>query len=192
MTLELFLFLLVLVPVLLRGWQGRRHGATREIRHCLIYLFGMLAALRYWYPVTGAVSNWFHLDPRLSAVAAFVILFLLAAAVAAFAINFRAEYLRSVHASPANDWLGAILGLFSGALIGCSLLVLAVVGMPVLKPGFDRHNFPLALEHLPFDAFRAIEQRVAGIPPQSPAHTPLPELSTGGNLAAKPVEFVWN
>ena len=192
MTLELFLFLLVLVPVLLRGWQGRRHGATREIRHCLIYLFGMLAALRYWYPVTGAVSNWFHLDPRLSAVGAFAVLFFLAAGLAAYAINFRAQYVQSVQANPANDWLGAILGLFSGALIGCSLLVLVAVAMPVLAPGFDRQKFPLPLERLPLDAFRMIEQNVAGVPPESPAHTPLPELSTGGNSDAKPVEFVWD
>lgn len=192
MTLELFIFLLVLLPVLLRGWQGLRHGATREIRHCLIYLFGMLVALRYWYPVTGTVSNWFHLDPRLLAAGAFAVLFVVAAELAAFAINFRAQYVQSVQANPSNDWLGAILGLFSGALIGCSLLVLAAVAMPVLIPGFDRQKFPMPIERLPLEAFRAIEQNVAGVPLQSPAHTPLPELSTGGNPDAKPVEFVWD
>ncbi|MFA7344656.1 MAG: CvpA family protein [Terrimicrobiaceae bacterium] len=187
MPLEPAICLIVLVPVLLRAWQGWRYGATREIRHCLIYLFGMLVAVRYWYPVTAALVHWFHRDPRLSAAAAFATLFFLAAELAALAVNFRAEYVQSVRANPINDCLGAILGVFSGALIGCSLLLVVSLESPALMPGFDRQKLPLPLDRLPLDVFRMVEQNVAGVPLQGPAHTPLPSLP-----ATTPPNFVWD
>ena len=192
MILELGIFLIALLAVLLRVWQGWRHGATREIRWLLACLFGMLVALRYWYQATEAVSRWVHRDPRLLAAAVFAVLFVVAAELAFFAIRRRAEHVQSVEPNPLNTLLGAILGLFSGAVIGSSLLLVFSLELPALTSGFDRRNFPLPLEQLPLGAFRAIEKNIAGIPPQSPSHTPLPELPAGGEPASKPPGFVWD
>jgi len=97
-----------------------------------------------------------------------------------------------VQSNRLNNLLGAILGLFSGAIIGGSLLLIVSMGLPVLMTGFDRQKFPLALEQLPLDAFREIERNIAGIPPQSASHTPLPELTAAENSASNPPAFVWD
>lgn len=192
MTLELSVFLVALAPVLLRVWQGWRCGATREIRYLLMYLFAMLVALRYWYPATDAVSQWLPRDPRLLAGGVFPVLFFVGAWLASFAIKWRAGHVQSVQANPLDNLLGAILGLFSGAIIGCSLLLIVSVELPVLMAGFDRQKFPLPADQLPFGVFRMVERNVAGIPTQSLSRTPLPELSPGESPAPNPSAFVWD
>ena len=192
MTLEYVVFFIALLPVLLRAWQGWRFGATREIRHTILYLFGMLVALRFWYPVTLAISQWINRDARLVAAVVFTVLFFLAAELASLAIRFRAEHFESVQENRPNQVLGSILGLVSGALLGGSLLLIFSMELPAMLPGFDPQKFPLPLEKLPVDIFRGMEKNIAGISEQNPAHTPLPEIpATGATPAQTAPAFVW-
>lgn len=100
----------------------------------------------------------------------------------------REGHVQSVQANPLDNLLGAILGLFSGAILGCSLLLIVSVELPVLMAGFDRQKLPLPADQLPFGVFRMVERNVAGIPTQSLSRTPpcrnfLPANST--NPSAK-------
>jgi len=187
MKLELALFCIALVPALLRTLIGWQRGAAIEIRECFVTLFSVLAALRYWHPVSIALTGMLGLRPSIAAGAAFLGLFLAAAALASFAVHLGGKQFQSVQTNYPDKVLGSLLGLFSGALLGGSLILVATVAFSGGSLRLDPAALPARLDRLPAAAFRLCEKNLAGIQPDTPAATSLPtaipaepETSGGG------------
>lgn len=180
MPAELLIFLLGLLPVALRGWIGWRTGATLEMRHTLVYLFAVLAALRYWRPASETVLGFLPLDPQFAAAGVFLAIFVLAALVAALIVNLKGEFYQSVAPNLFDNALGAVCGVFSGALLGGVLVMLCAFVMPGKVEAFDAAKFPARLDRLPQWVYQTVEAGVARIAAKSPAATQFP-------VAVKPV-----
>jgi len=176
MKLELALFCIALVPALLRTLIGWQRGAAIEIRECFVTLFSVLAALRYWHPVSIALTGMLGLRPSIAAGAAFLGLFLAAAALAAFAIHLGGKRFQSVQENRPDQVIGALLGLVSGALLGGSLLLVTTIALSGGSFRLDPASLPARLDRFPVTVFRLCEEKIARIPGGSPASTSLPSV----------------
>jgi len=188
MLLPLLIFLIALIPVVLRAWMGWRLGATTEMRYLLTALFASVVALRYWYPATMAAADFIPLAARFLAVGVFVIEFSAAWLVASLIVNLKGEVYQSVLPNPLDQVLGVVSGLFSGALLGGSLLLILAVGLTGKPENFDVGQLPVRLDELPVAAFQMLEQRVVDVPAGSPAHTLFPQVD---DSSEKQSVLVW-
>ncbi|HEY8902139.1 MAG TPA: CvpA family protein [Chthoniobacterales bacterium] len=118
------------LPILIGMWRGWRHGATLELRYTLAISFGILLTLRYWEPLTGMLSQAMNFDARWLAVGAAVVLFSLGFALAGFVVRIKAEAFPEAQSDPVNQVLGAVSGLFSGALLASGIIWVSAVAMP--------------------------------------------------------------
>lgn len=190
MPIELLLLLIACVPIIVRAWIGWRRGASFEVRSLIVYLFATLAAVRFWYPASRALAEWVPLDPQFLAAVVFGILFAAAMIPAALAVNLRGPVIESVAANPVNTVCGALAGILSGSLISGALLVIAVLVLPSRVEGFDPGKMPVRLDEIPGAVFRVIESRVAGVPADDPARSPLPRVLPAAETNAPP-QIVW-
>ena len=186
MLLPLLIFLIALIPVVLRAWMGWRLGATTEMRYLLTALFASLVALRYWYLTTLEAADFIPLAARFLAVGVFGIEFSAAWLVASLIVNLKGEVYQSVLPNPLDQVLGVVSGLFSGALLGGSLLLILAVGLTGNPAGFDARKFPVRLDQFPIAAFQILEQRVADVPADSVAHTLFPQAENSSGTPAVP------
>jgi len=190
MAWELIIFLLALILTGLRVWMGWRLGATAEMRYVLAFLFAMLVSLRYWHPLTAAVSGLITIDPQILAAGVFALIFVLAWMLAALVVNLRGEVYQSVLPNPVDNGLGALCGLVSGALLGGSVMLFFAIALPGKFGGFEPDHFPVRLNHIPIGTFRFIEEDVAGMPADSPAHTLFPSVNVEHSLKGE-AALVW-
>jgi uncharacterized membrane protein required for colicin V production len=174
MSIELIIFLVALLPIVLRGLLGWRAGATFELRHTLVYLFSLLAALRYWKPGTEIALGIFGSDPQVVSAIVFLLVYLIAAVVSGIIVNLKGEFYQSVAPNKLDNVLGAICGIFSGALLGGVILLLGAFLMPGKVENFDAAKFPVRLDQFPVWVFQTVETEVAGIAPNSDARTQFP------------------
>ena len=190
MSVELIIFLVALILTGLRVWMGWRLGATAEMRYVLAFLFATLVSLRSWHPLTAAVSELITMDPQILAAGVFALVFVVAWMLAALIVNLRGEVYQSVSPNPVDNVLGAICGLASGALLGGSVMLFFAIALPGKLGGFEPDNFPVRLNHIPTGTFRLIEEGVAGVPADSPAHTLFPLVKIEHSLKGE-VALVW-
>ncbi len=190
MSMELSLVLVALVPIIVRAWIGWRRGASFEVRSLIVYLFATLAAVRFWYPASRALAGWVPLDPQFLAAVVFGILFLAAMIPAALAVNLRGPVIESVSANPVNTVCGALAGILSGSLISGALLAIAVLVLPSRVEGFDPEKMPVWFDGFSVTVFRAVESRIARVPSDDPAHSPLPHVLPAAEQNAPPL-IVW-
>jgi Uncharacterized membrane protein, required for colicin V production len=174
MSIELIIFLVALVPVVVRTVLGWRGGATLEMRHVLVYLFSLLAALRYWKPGTELALEMFSGDPQILGALVFLLAYVVAAVLAGFLVNLRGEFYQSVAPNKFDNALGALCGLVSGTLLGGTLLLFAAFLLPGRVGNFDAAKYPVRLDLVPVRIFQTIETGVAGVAPDSPARTQFP------------------
>ncbi len=127
---EISILVVALLPLLYRGWNGWRYGATTEFRHLLVNFFALLVAIRYWQPVSETVSGGLTFDPRWVAVSSFILLYIAGAAIAGFAVKLKAQAYQSVKPDYSNKGLGLLAGVGSGLLLGAGVLWLAMVAQP--------------------------------------------------------------
>lgn len=190
MPLELFIFVIALIPVALRAWLGWRFGAASEMRHLLAALFAVLVSLRYLHQATMTAASFIEVDPLYLAAVAFVLLFGLAWKICGLAINFKGQIYQSVAPNPADNILGGLAGLVSGALLGGSLwIVLFLIFSPKMDAS-DAVKFPHSLGRFPIAVFRFVE-RQAGIRSDGLARTPFPQIEAGKDSAETRAVLVW-
>ncbi len=164
------------VPVLLRVWHGWRDGATVEMRHVIMGLFALLAALHFWKPLTVIAQRGIAIDPRLLAIAAFAVLYIAAAAAASFAVRLKAETYSNVRFDPMNKGLGLMAGLFSGSLMGAVLAMLLVFAIPTRFEDPETSRIPLGIADWPVKIYRSFESNVARVERGSPSRTQMPKI----------------
>jgi uncharacterized membrane protein required for colicin V production len=129
-TFVISTLLIAALPILVGMWRGWRQGATLELRYTLAISFGILVALRYWEPFTGILTRAMNFDARWLAVGAAVILFSLGFAVASFVVKIKEDAFPEAQSDPVNQVLGAVAGLFSGALLASGIIWVSAVAMP--------------------------------------------------------------
>lgn len=176
MIWTIILLVITAAPVLYRGAQGWIRGATSEMRYVLVYLFAVLLAVRFWQPGTDLLQKGLTFDPRYVAIGVYLLLFMLAAAVAGVAIRIKADLYRSVIADPINQILGLAGGLFSGALLGASLALILSLAIPAR---IDEADSPI-LESVilwPETLATAVATHVAGISPESESRLKFPRIT---------------
>jgi uncharacterized membrane protein required for colicin V production len=180
-TSEISLLVIAVLPVLYRAWIGWRHGASTEVRHLLVNLFGVLVAVRFWQPWTQTISTGLTFDPRWIALSSFVLLYALGSAVAGFTVRLKSEVYQSVKPDPVNRGLGLLFGGFTGALLGACLLWLAMIALP---GKFDAVPLAGSLAGWPRAIVRSIETNIAGVAPDSTGRTKYPQVT----VAEMPVD----
>ncbi len=183
---SLIILIVALLLVALRAWLGWRHGVASELRHLLATLFAVLLALRYWQPFTLWLEAYVKVPVQFIAAAAFIVLFALAWIAAAYVVNFRAGKYQSVQANLLDSSLGALAGIFAGALLGGSLMLVLAVALPGRVDGITEIRYPLPIGQVPVQTFRIVQTCVAGIPADSSAATRFPEVQ----LTSEP-PLVW-
>lgn len=174
MSIEILVFLVALLPIALRGMLGWRSGATLEMRHTLVYLFSLLAALRYWKPATEFALSLFSLDAQIVSTIVFLAIYLVAALIAGLIVNLKGEFYQSVAPNKLDNGMGAVCGALSGALLGGVVLMLGAFLMPGKVENFDAAKFPVRLDQFPAWVFQTVEISVAGVEEKSPARTQFP------------------
>lgn len=183
---SLIILIVALLLVALGGWRGWRHGAASELRHLLANLFAVLVALRYWQPLTLWLEIYVKVPVQFLAAAVFLILFILAWIAAAYVVNFCGSKFQSVQIDRMDSSLGALAGVFGGALLGGSLMLVLAVALPGRVDGITEVRYPLPLEQVPIQTCRMVQTCVAGIPADSSAATRFPEVQ----LTSEP-PLVW-
>jgi uncharacterized membrane protein required for colicin V production len=173
MPMELLVFLVGLLPIVARASLGWRTGATFEIRHTLVYLFALLAALRYWSPALQTVQGFLPMDPRFASAGVFLALFVPAALVAALIVNLKGPFYQAVQPNPLDKGLGAVCGILSGLVLGGVLVLLCAFVMPGTVEGFAAEKLPARFDQLPQKFFQVVERDVARV--SGPAQTVFPE-----------------
>jgi uncharacterized membrane protein required for colicin V production len=186
MSIELIVFLVALLPVVLRALLGWRSGATLELRHTLVYLFSMLAALRYWKPATEFALGMVSLDPQVVSTIVFLVIYLVAALFSGLIVNLKGEFFQSVAPNKLDNALGAVSGLLSGALLGGVVLMLCAFLMPGKVENFDASKFPARLDQFPAWVFQTVETNVGQVALNSTARTQFP-VPPAVEPPAKPV-----
>lgn len=176
MPLETILFLIALLPILWRGLCGYRMGATVELRYAIVFFFALLVALRYWYPATSVLHGMVPVDPQYLTAGVCILLFLIAAAIAATIVNLKGQIYLSVRSNPLDTILGVLAGVVSGTSIACSILLAASVALPGKVDNFAASNYPLPLHQYPAAILRTLEQNVGHITQESTSRTPLPTV----------------
>lgn len=174
MSIELIVFLVALLPIVLRGMLGWRAGATLEMRHTLVYLFSMLAALRYWKPATEFALGIVSLDAQVVSTVVFLVIYLVAAVFSGLIVNLKGEFFQSVAPNKLDNGLGAVCGVLSGALLGGVVLLLCAFLMPGKVEKFDAAKFPVRLDQFPAWVFQTIETSVGQVGANSTARTQFP------------------
>ena len=187
MTLEGGLLLLALVPVAFRGWFGWRLGASVEIRYALTFLLATLTAVRFWQGTTDSLAKVLIMNERILAIGVFLVIFIAVAAIGALVFGLRAPIYQSVLPNYLDQALGVLLGLFSGALVGGSLLLLAAIAAP---DRFDTANFPARLDNVPRAVYQAVEKNIAGISETGLSRTLWPEIKK--SEAENTAQLTWN
>jgi len=175
MPTELIILVLGLLPIVLRMWVGWNSGATREIRYTLVYLFALLAAMRYWHATTELVKNHAPFDPQIVAALVFAIIFLAFGFLAALAVNLRGTFYQSVLPNPTDQVLGAMLGAVSGALLGGAFVMVCAFTLSGKLDGFDASKIPGHYDQIPVQLFQMAESQIAGIPQDSLSSTVFPQ-----------------
>jgi uncharacterized membrane protein required for colicin V production len=160
------------LPILIGMWRGWRHGATLELRYTLAISFGILVALRYWEPCTRMLSRAVNFDARWLAVGAAVVLFSLGFAVAGFVVRLKGDAFAEVESDPVNQVLGAVAGVFSGALLASGIIWISAVAMPGVLDSIEAAR---ALEGFSQTLADRIESAV-GMDTGSPARIHFPEV----------------
>lgn len=178
---DLSLFGVALIVILYRAWAGWRYGATNEMRFVITNVFALLLASCLWRPCAQALIAGVTLDPRWVTTGTFVALFALGGTVAGFVVRAGAKAYQSVKADYVNQALGLCAGLFTGAIMGGSLLWLATVASP---EQFAAAPAARALAEFPASLVRGLETRVAGVDPASPGRLKFPRTT----LVPEPVE----
>lgn len=174
MSIELIVFLVALLPIVLRGMLGWRAGATLELRHTLVYLFSMLAALRYWKPATEFALVIVSMDPQVVSTIVFLAIYLAAALLSGLIVNLRGEFYQSVAPNRLDNGLGAACGVLSGALLGGVVLLLCAFLLPGKVENFNAAKFPVRLDQFPAWVFQKIETGVGQVGVNSSARTQFP------------------
>ena len=175
--------ILATLPALHRGWAGWRNGAAVEIRYLLMFLFAVLFATACWQACLAPGEG---LDPRKVAIWTFIGLFVAGCGVAAITVQIRSKIYRSVKPGRADQILGAVAGVFSGALLGACILWMATIA----EPGkFESVDAAKRLAGAPRAIFQAIETLV-GVPAGSPARTRYPVTMMIGDDASR-AAVVW-
>lgn len=173
---DLSLLAVAAILILYRAWAGWRQGATNEMRHLITNLFGLLFAVRFWQPCAESLIVGVTIDPRWVTTGTFVALFGVGAMVAGFVVKLNAPAYQSVKADYVNQGLGVVAGIFSGALLGGSLLWLASVATP---DQFAAAPSAKALAQFPRDVVRRLEGSVAGVGAASPSRMKFPRVALG-------------
>jgi uncharacterized membrane protein required for colicin V production len=181
MSTELIIFLVALLPIALRAVLGWRTGATFELRHTLVYLFSLLAALRYWKPGTVVALQWVSADPQIVSAIVFLLIYLAAALLSGFIVNLKGAFYQSVAPNKLDNALGALCGMCSGALLGGVIMLLCAFVVPGKVETFDTAKFPARLDQLPVWVYQTMETKVARIPLNSAARTQFP-VPPGGEV----------
>lgn len=171
---DISLIALALVPPIYRAWRGWREGAATEVRFTVVILFALLVAIRYWQPTAEALSAGLTFDPRLVALGAFGILFVVGALVSGYAVRLRATTYRSTEPDPVNRLLGLIAGFVSGGLVGAAFLWLATIAAP---GKLDALPMARAISDAPRAVYQTIERSLAGVPAEGDARTRFPVVT---------------
>lgn len=174
MSVELIIFLVALLPVALRAGLGWRTGATFELRHTLVYLFSLLAALRYWKPGTEVALQLVSFDPQIVSAIVFLLIYLVAALLSGLIVHIKGAFYQSVAPNKVDNVLGALCGICSGALLGGVIMLLCAFVLPGKIETFDTAKFPARLDQLPVWVFQTMETELARIPLNSAARTQFP------------------
>jgi uncharacterized membrane protein required for colicin V production len=177
---EISLLVLAAVPILYRGWNGWRYGASAEMRYLLTIFFGMLVAIRFWQPCTEKLCDAITFDPRIIAITAFGVLFGIGGMVAGYAVNLRAKFFQSVKANYLNNLLGLFSGLLSGSLLAACILWVSSVALP---GKFDSPPELQSFRGFPQAVFKSLETAM-GVAPDSSGRTKYPVAT----IADVPVE----
>lgn len=196
----ILIILLLIAPMLFRAWMGWAQGAVAETRQTLVQLFAVLVALRYLQLITEWFSGLVSFDPRYVAAVTFVGLYAIAAVVAGFVVQIKAEVFQSVNRDYINQGVGVLLGLFSGSLIGGVLLLLAGLVIPPQMLSTDSGS-PGGIMRWPIPLVQTVERSLAGIRENDPARIRYPEVKAveedagekSGEESDEPkLKLVWN
>ena len=180
MTLELIISLIALVALFSGTLLGWKNGGAAVLRYALVALFGVLVALRYWHLAFAFVTRFLPSMPQgYLAAGLFIALFVLAGGLAGAVVNLKVPGFQNVFNSVPENIIGAILGLFTATLVSGVLLIAASLIAPSLSQPYDAGKLLARIDRFPVVVFQTLEEKIAGIPDVSPAHTPLPSWQGG-------------
>jgi len=180
MALELIISIGALAIVFTGILMGWKYGGASVLRYALVTLFATLVALRFWHIPFPLIVR-FSLPPGFSAAAILLALFVLGGGLAAAVVNLKVAGFQNVFSNVVDNIVGAIMGLFTASLISGVLLIAAGFVIPNLGHTYDASQLLTRLDKWPTTLYHALEEKVAGIPDVSPAHTPLPIWQGGAD-----------
>lgn len=170
---DIFILVLAVAAISYRGWQGWCAGAATEIRHSLMLIFGMLLAIRYWQSVAESLTKAISFDPRWITIGTFILLFSIGAVFLGVLVGLKGQTFQSVERNYLDHVLGLAAGLFTGVLVGASIVWLSTIATP---GRFGSEKLAQSFLGIPRDVFCAIETGV-GVAPDSAGRTHYPEAS---------------
>lgn len=188
MALELIISLIALAALFCGTLLGWKNGGAAVLRYALVAFFGVLVALRYWHLAFALVTRFIPALPQgYLAAGIFIALFVLGSGVAGAVVNLKVPGFQNVFSSIPENVIGALLGLFTATLVSGVLLMAAALIIPGLSQPYDASKLLARIDRFPVVIFQTLEDKVAGVPQVSPAHTPLPSWQGG----AEDGKVVW-
>jgi hypothetical protein len=188
MTPELIVSLVALLTLLAGAFLGWKNGGAAVLRWALVIFFATLAALRFWHLTFAFVAKFLPGVPQgFLASAILIALFIIAGGLAGAVVDLKVAGFQSVYTSIPDNVIGLVFGLFSSALLGGMLLIVAALILPGLGQSYDTKKLTARVDEFPVAVFQVLESNIAGVPDVSPSRTPMPAWQG----AAEDGKLIW-
>ncbi len=158
------------------GIVGAREGLFRALARFGFGLFGLIFAMRWWYPGTLTVAEWLTVKPEQVSFAVFwavyaVVLLPFSAMLKSLNHDFLPDY-------PAllERFVGFFFGAANAAILSSAILLSVTLNLPRLLPGYDEARLLLPLQRFPEMIYRPVEKTLAAPGPLAQSRTVLPVL----------------
>ncbi len=116
--------IIILIPLLLFGWQGYRKGFIIEVATLAALLLGIYFALYFSDFAATLLTKYFTIDEKYLAAVSFVVTFIVVVVVVILVGKIVQKFINLLLLGFLNKAAGAVFGVLKGALLVSVLLVI--------------------------------------------------------------------
>jgi hypothetical protein len=169
---------LIIVGILYLARLGGLFGLFYELVTTALLLFATVLTLRYWYLLATFLQERQWMVGVYAVFGSYWILFLIGCAPLIVLARFLNEESRPLYSKTLDTVGGMVVGLAGAIILACAIFTSISVLGPALTSEYDRTMLWEPLDTASFDAYRFLEQQVAGVSETDPQHTRLPTFAT--------------
>ena len=158
-----------------------------------ITFFSVLAALRFWNPVSNLLGDTLGLAAGISAALVFIVLLVVFRVLVSYILNNKAKAYKPAADNTPDKGIGALAGFASGMLLGSTLALLLTVGSAGGTMVMTDFSKPVTkrVEQLPIFMFRFVEHSLARIPDGSGTLLPSVVENEGDPANSSQTKLIW-